>query len=409
MCIWYCNIAAAKVVLDRHPNCLSQRDSVKGQLPLHVACEENNESEQHKSKLIELLLLTGVKQNVGGMFGAGGLYVRDNKGNTPLMQLLQCMNNPFAWDERLLTLSIRVAFEAGQSQVMEGLLEMDERSHIDDDFDEQPDPYLYFPILHEAMNVSSPDVFYRIIEIVKEYDVELAGVDRRGRTALIKAIYLDNEEQQIARNQSMSMSSMGSMSMTMMMTPKYTQKTSTKEIIGMVVGAVQSSCAMIRDGAGRLPLHIATEMGLKWNEGIRDIVYANRHGLREQHCVTGLYSFMTAASVPNADLDTIYNLMRVKPKLVKVMNDITVGTVAVGTNNADDDDSDDESSPIIGSVFSFHKPPVHGPLVPNATWDTAPDEDSPSAKTMSTFQSMGSVDIEAVTDTSATLLVPEGV
>mmetsp|Transcript_27260 Transcript_27260/g.40272 ORF Transcript_27260/g.40272 Transcript_27260/m.40272 type:complete len:505 (-) Transcript_27260:18-1532(-) len=364
MTIWYRNLAAANAVLARYPDCLLQRDDIKGQIPLHVACVENNDG----TEMIQLLLLEGVKKNVGGLFGAGGLYVKDNKGNTPLSQLIQCMNNPFAWDSELVTLCVRVAFEASQSQMMDGLQEMDQSMH-----DQQPEVSIHFPILHEAMKIASPDSFYRIIEIVKDYDVELSGTDRRGRTALIQAIYL-NDEERVQQN----VGGFGSKL-------QYTRKISTKEIISMIVSTVQSNCGKNRDGAGRLPLHIATELGLRWDEGICDIVYANRHGLKERHCVTGLYSFMTAAAVSDADLGTIYKLLRAKPMFAKKRTNV-VRIIAAGGG---DESSDNEES-IIGSTLSFRKP-VHGPIIPNSTWDTEDSESSENTK--ATLKSTESISI----------------
>ena len=307
MSIWYGNVAAAKVFIERFPDSLKKKDKIKGQLPLHIACEESNETCQ--SELIELLLKEGVKHKVDGIYGAGGLFDKDYKGTTPLMHVIHAMNNPFTWDATQLTICVKAAFESAMSlsnnisisaknlDAADG--ENTNTSSGDEKWEmevEESDHYFHFPILHEAMGISSPDAFYRIIEIVKEFDEELSGKDRRGRTALMKAIYLDDEEGQ-RRTQ-------------------YKRKTSTKELISMIIGAVTSDCAKVRDGAGRLPLHIATEMGLKWDEGVRDLVFAYSKALEERHCVTGHYPFMTAAAGPDSELDTIFELMRAKPTSV---------------------------------------------------------------------------------------------
>ncbi len=310
MSIWYGNIAAAKVFIERFPSALKKKDRIKGQLPLHIASEDSNESNQ--AELIELILKEGLKQNVGGQYGAGGLFEKDYKGTTPLMHVIHSMNNPFTWDAMLLEICVKAAYESATNlskkmrSGLPGVVEGDpgditstnaiatgetwEMDLVEDGH------YFHFPILHEAMGISSPDAFYRIIEIVKEYDANLSGKDRRGRTALMKAIHLDSEKGQ-RRTQ-------------------YKRRTSTREIISMIIGAVTSDCAKVRDGAGRLPLHIATEMGLKWDEGVRELVYANLEALEERHIVTGHYPFMTAAAVSNPDLDTIFELMRVRPTSV---------------------------------------------------------------------------------------------
>lgn len=335
MCIWYGNLAAAKVVIQRFPEAIRKKDHIKGQLPLHIACEESNNARQ--SELIELLLAEGLKRDVGGKFGAGGLYEKDYKGTSPLMQVIHMMNNPFTWDADLFEICVKAAFECSRESfpVLQGSttnaigeetdfsfsLDIDEH-HLEDD------NQFHFPILHEAMRINSPDAFYRIIEIVKDHDHELAGKDRRGRTALIKAIYLDVEESQSGpKNQ-------------------YKRKTSTKEIISMIIGTVTSDCANVRDGAGRLPIHIATEIGLRWDEGIADIVFANSNGLEEKHCVTGLYAFMTSAVGPDSDLETIFRLLRERPKLGSRARDMR-----------------------LKSSSSLIRSPVHWPIVHGGSWD----------------------------------------
>lgn len=319
MSIWYGNVAAAKVFIERYPDSLKMKDKLKGQLPLHVACEESNEPRQ--AELIELLLTEGIKQNVGGKAGAGGLFEKDYKGTSPLMQVIHIVNNPFTWDSMMINMCVEAAFKSTSISGTGEKWEMDLKDGADQ---------FHFPVLHEAMEISSPDAFYRIIEIVKEYDVILSGEDRRGRTALIKAIYLDAEERQ-RRTQ-------------------YKRKTSTKEIIRMIIGAGTSDCAEVRDGAGRLPLHIAAEMGLQWDEGVREIAMANKDALEERHCVTGHYPFMTAAVGSDGDLDTTFELMRLKPSSL--------------LNNH-------QSQPV--QELSFHsiaRKPVHWPYVPSTSLDS---------------------------------------
>lgn len=368
MSIWYGNVVAAKVFVERFPDSLKKKDRIKGQLPLHIACEESH-SETSQSEMIELLLQEGLKHKVGGVFGAGGLFEKDHKGTTPLMHVIHAMNNPFTWDATQLTLCVKGAYESAMS-LAEKIRENQDRADVETtnasagaeerwEMDvEEVEDYFHFPILHEAMGISSPDAFYRIIEIVKEYDEKLSGKDRRGRTALMKAIYLDVEEGQ-RRSQ-------------------YKRKTSTKEVISMITGAVTSDCAKVRDGAGRLPLHIATEMGLKWDEGVRDLVFASKEALEERHCVTGHYPFMTASLGPNADLNTIFELMRVNPTGVFAKPQRRpVQELSFVQLQSDDHDNTNTNPTSIPPEAPTKNPPVHWPKVhERQRTDTDSTEDS---------------------------------
>lgn len=344
MSIWYGNIAAVRVIIERFPEALGMKDAIKGQLPLHVACEEDIHS-IYQWELIELLLRQGVIRNVCGEAGAGGLFERDNKGKTPLMQIIHTMNNPFTWDAMHFENCVKIGYESACKSLLLYQLptlvafqtEDDANSDIEHDID---DDYVdhgqfHFPILHEAMQISSPEAFYRIIEVVKKYDTHLAGKDRRGRTALIKAIYLDHEESENRK--------------------RYKRKTSTGDVITMLLSAVTSDCAKIRDGAGRLPIHIATEMGLRWDEGVGLIAFSNDEGLEEKHCVTGIYPFMMAASGTNKDLNTIFRILRQKPEVL-------VNAVSFSKSGGDID-----GIPL--RHLSMRKP-VHFPVV--HSWEQSP-------------------------------------
>ena len=326
----YGNLGASRVIIERYPEALVTRDFLRGQIPLHVACHvgmmvEDDDDDYYdedgfsistsatgrssiirrkrrkhrQAELIELLINEGIKYNVGGAFGAGGLYDQDNSGSTPLMQLIHALNNPFRWDDNeddefginkrtqvKTNLAIRNNITSGAKKRPLANLDICIRAAWN-----SRGPNNHFPILHEAMNISSPDAFYRILDMVKYYDNDLSGIDQRGRTALVKAIYIDRILQ---------------------------RRTSTGDIIKMILGGVSSACATLRDGAGRLPLHIAAEMGLLWNDGLSDIINSHPQGLDEPHPVSGVYPFILAAQTGpgNTDLDTLYSLVRKRPKLI---------------------------------------------------------------------------------------------
>ena len=115
-----------------------------------------------QAELIELLINEGIKYNVGGAFGAGGLYDQDNSGSTPLMQLIHALNNPFRWDE-----NEDDDDEFGINKRTQGKTNIAIRNNIPSVAKKRPlanldiciraawnsrGPNNHFPILHEAMN-----------------------------------------------------------------------------------------------------------------------------------------------------------------------------------------------------------------------------------------------------------------
>ena len=85
----------------------------------------------------------------------------------------------------------------------------------------------------------------------------------------------------------------------------------------------QSWC-YVYDKRGRLPIHIAAECGIKWDEEMKDIVDANLFGASEVDALTGLYPFLLAASCTGkndsngngCDLTSIYQLAKCNPNCV---------------------------------------------------------------------------------------------
>ncbi len=68
-------------------------------------------------------------------------------------------------------------------------------------------------------------------------------------------------------------------------------------------------CTSIRDDDGRYVLHVASESGLSWFGGLRDIFHANEKIVEHRDDVTGMFPFMLAASAYAADLNAIYSLL----------------------------------------------------------------------------------------------------
>ena len=78
-----------------------------------------------------------------------------------------------------------------------------------------------------------------------------------------------------------------------------------------------TSAAGMTVSMGRLPLHLALSTGKGWNEGIKDLVEVHPDSLIFPVPQCKLYPFMLAGVDDNCDLDTVYELLRYNPGLIR--------------------------------------------------------------------------------------------
>mmetsp|Transcript_23598 Transcript_23598/g.55912 ORF Transcript_23598/g.55912 Transcript_23598/m.55912 type:complete len:529 (-) Transcript_23598:1562-3148(-) len=71
--------------------------------------------------------------------------------------------------------------------------------------------------------------------------------------------------------------------------------------------------ATTRDRSGRLPLHLACDLSLRWKMGLERIVNANMSALELFDPRSGLPPFALCAIGPKSELDSIYTLLRLHP------------------------------------------------------------------------------------------------
>ena len=69
------------------------------------------------------------------------------------------------------------------------------------------------------------------------------------------------------------------------------------------------NCAQLPNQDGRLPLHLAIERGLSVEEGLEEIIQANRDALEERDGFTGFYPFVLARN----NMDLCYSLLSQYP------------------------------------------------------------------------------------------------
>jgi ankyrin repeat protein len=74
--------------------------------------------------------------------------------------------------------------------------------------------------------------------------------------------------------------------------------------------------AKVRDGSNRLPIHLATECGIQWSQGLSDIVAAYPSAVNHSDGKTQLSPYALAAT--SCDLDGIFELMIRNPESINL-------------------------------------------------------------------------------------------
>mmetsp|Transcript_10244 Transcript_10244/g.15381 ORF Transcript_10244/g.15381 Transcript_10244/m.15381 type:complete len:637 (-) Transcript_10244:212-2122(-) len=83
---------------------------------------------------------------------------------------------------------------------------------------------------------------------------------------------------------------------------------------------ITMNCAQMKDSDGRLPLHLATELGMSLDNGLEDIIHANMNALLEPDGFTGFYPFALARDDVNVSYSLLLQNPAVMENVVKAMS-----------------------------------------------------------------------------------------
>ena len=174
-------------------------------------------------------------------------------------------------------------------------------------------------IVHQAIGMMQPLL---LPDIIDKFEVDLTQKDSQGRTPLIIAIYytvffIDS-----------SFHGSGNRNARKFFLDQRREVQCQEGVVAYMLdkGLMASTDegndtklypAMIKDDDGRLPIHVAANIGLKWSCGMEDIVEANMVGLDTQDPLTGLYPFMLAALGSCADLTSISSMFALMPDVLE--------------------------------------------------------------------------------------------
>lgn len=262
------NINVARAIITKYPRALDSCNPM-GMRPIHAAFSYQNQSAK-RSDMVRLLLSEGAKYNIGGRNGCGGVFLQrksrgSNVGGSPielaLYYLRQKNDEENCEDEWECLLACVDVIKAA------------------------------IPDFHIVNYVIKLDIsMERLIEqIVNRFDIDLNDTDSSGMTPLVVAI----QERKASYIECL----------------LKIQKCATEAIrCCEVSGNTYKNC---------LPLHIAVNEGISWNDGMREILESNQLASGYVDPFTGLFSFMVAAQWKQNSLDDVFNLLQSNPGVVE--------------------------------------------------------------------------------------------
>jgi hypothetical protein len=98
------------------------------------------------------------------------------------------------------------------------------------------------------------------------------------------------------------------------------QYTSWRQTISFILSREKMNSnfyAKIRDGYGHPMLHFAAENGLKWQDGMEEILASSHDMLEVPDTSTGLYPFILAAAGKRSELSVIHRMLLLNPGLCR--------------------------------------------------------------------------------------------
>mmetsp|Transcript_38640 Transcript_38640/g.116017 ORF Transcript_38640/g.116017 Transcript_38640/m.116017 type:complete len:421 (-) Transcript_38640:6581-7843(-) len=278
---------SARLIAAACPGAISAPDCY-GRLPLHHAAGRAESSPE----LVRFLIEEGRARGLGGDDFSGGSFVEDEDGVTPIRCVLErvqalleesderqrlhlCEGGPEWHKMAVLARACSDCLKA-KRRARQGIKGCNESSCSIS---------AGFSLVHTLLEVGSPAIV--LSYAIKAYSSQLREKDEWGRLPLAIAA---------------------------------SQHKCSKEIIELLLDSDigYPPAAKVSDVAGRLPLHIASENGRKYDDGLRCLFEAAPKSLECCDAVTSLFPFMLASTGLEANVDTIYRLLRESPSVLQI-------------------------------------------------------------------------------------------
>ncbi len=326
-----------KHILKHYPDITKSRNAENGNLPIHDivdqyfdvkgAIEEKNVETRNfllfsrisrVKEILQLYIEHGCENNVGGMddTGAAGLFELNEekidfvtrRRRTPLQILLSKF-------ERILIHSREFTLSSEERKYRVSLLK-DAKSCVEYCIDVAKKawvakrckyPFTIMNVAIEVFPLLKLETMQYILHNFDQYDngYPLHYKDLEGRTILIKAIHEATKRKQTWGDWK----------------PRF------KAILFDNDMTKRYEQCWIRDGDGRLPIHIAIEKGLAWNNGLKELAEVDSVTLLEPDPINGLQPFAYVASMQMSPASTIKSSSQIPPNACKRTSSLQVSLI----------------------------------------------------------------------------------
>mmetsp|Transcript_375 Transcript_375/g.539 ORF Transcript_375/g.539 Transcript_375/m.539 type:complete len:377 (-) Transcript_375:278-1408(-) len=327
-------------IIRRYPEVLSRsaQTNVPFAIPIVVVCTGDNDmiSQLDKIAMIKLLAQEGIRCNVSGTEGRGGLAMnlRENdtdeapittfhivtgKNDVDTLRSMAEMNPPLLHPEDVEKFYLlHLASSCGHLEATEFFLQLNPHALMKENNDGN------CPI-HIAAMKGNMEVFRLLLETGRRLNfggeigtgglfVKRGSNDDRAHLTALDFLTIQSPQEWDSFAPYLRQYFAG-----LPLLQRAVRTGHTLSIWGEIVSLISHfDCAFIRDDRNRLPIMVAAECGLKWNNGMKEIIESNFIALKEQDEETNLPPFALAAAASNnaKDLTSVFELIRHDPDSV---------------------------------------------------------------------------------------------
>ena len=272
----------AKVLLGAFPAAVGKKNRL-GCLPIYRATYAGDSN----AEVVKTLIEAGVAQRLGGFHGGGGVFVENEKGESPLTVIFDTVaNGPDANEFRSVSDLLLLSPSAKNTWDKLGAI-------------------VVAASLAKARmkNVTAEKFNFKVLNSV----IELGAPDQVVHCAL-------NTNHQ----ECMEFNELGQSTLCIAAMRKETPTSIIKMLLEQENGGNIAACKM--DNFGRLPLHYAVASGRLYDDAMRAIIKAAPQALEIRDGITHLYPFMMAGLEKHCDIDLIYRLVTEAPGLLQPLS-----------------------------------------------------------------------------------------
>mmetsp|Transcript_44457 Transcript_44457/g.135500 ORF Transcript_44457/g.135500 Transcript_44457/m.135500 type:complete len:511 (-) Transcript_44457:79-1611(-) len=287
-------IKTARMLIEAYPGGVGWRNE-QGYLPLHRV----SYAADSKADVVELLIEEGIKQNLGGKNGGGGVFLETAQGITPLSAVCCTITGGLEADE-FRSIS-DVSFLSRSAQIKWSKLEAIVRAASEVQLSGKSNSFWPWRNPVGVADQRERKEKFHLLHSVIELNCPLLVVSFALRTNPTQSVELDV---------------MGRSALSLAVQSRDTCGPITCLLLDSKQGG-NPGAALVLDGSSRLPLHHAIQSGRGYDKTVRDIIRAAPKVLEIKDGKSGVYPFMMATMGSNEDVNLTFALLRKSPWLVR--------------------------------------------------------------------------------------------